>query len=201
MKLRLLLLVCLLFAHTTAQAQQVPARPDTASADTVRTGIEPGKAFYRSLLIPGWGQFSAGAPKRAYTFIALQGTSAFMLAKTIKKLGEAEDLVREREAAARDSLDALMARDTVARRRLSDTTVYNATLDTTTLVRRTRGLVVSRRQQRQDWVTYLLVTTLASGVDAFVAAHLANFPARVDAESQTDGRLQLSIAIPTRKRH
>lgn len=198
MKLRLLYLITVLAAAAPAAAQQ-PVRSDTTAQDTARRPT-PGKAFYRSVLIPGWGQLSVGAPRRAYTFMALQGTSYFMLAKTLKKLGEAEDLSREREAAARDSLNALMARDTVARRRLSDTTVYEAAIDTTTLVRRTRGLVVSRKQQRQDWITYTLVTTLASGIDAYVAAHLQNFPARVDAEPRIDGALELSVAIPTRRR-
>ena len=199
MKLRLLFVIATLCAAARATAQQVPARADTTTQDTARR-IAAGTAFYRSVLVPGWGQFSAGAPKRAYTFIALQGTSYFMLAKTLMKLGDANDLSREREAAARDSLDALMARDTVARRQFSDSTVYEATIDSTTLVRRTRGLVVSRKQQRQDWITYTLALTLASGVDAFVAAHLQNFPARVDAEPRTDGGLELSVAIPARRK-
>jgi hypothetical protein len=52
--------------------------------------------------------------------------------------------------------------------------------------------------QRQDWITYTLVWTLASGVDAFVAAHLATFPGKVEAEPRSSGGgMQLKLSFPT----
>ena len=198
MKLRLRFVTLLFVLVSPAAAQQ---RPDSvARTDTIARRVSPGTAFYRSLLVPGWGQLSVGAPKRAAAFITIQGASAFMLTKTMIKLEDAREVEEEREEAARDSLDALMATDTIARKRLSDPVEYQAAIDSTEGVQRVRRLIDSRKQQRQDWVTYLLVSTLASGVDAFVAAHLADFPARVDAEMRRDGGYDLKFTVPTRRR-
>ena len=50
-----------------------------------------------------------------------------------------------------------------------------------------------------DWRTIFF--TLASGVDAFVAAYLADFPARIEPEARTDGsvNLKLSVLLPSRR--
>ena len=66
---------------------------------------------------------------------------------------------------------------------------------------RARRLIDSRKEQRQDWVTYTLVLTLASGIDAFVAAHLADFPAAVDATPRVGGGANLQISVPVGRVH
>jgi hypothetical protein len=48
----------------------------------------------------------------------------------------------------------------------------------------------------QDWIAYTLFFTLASGVDAFVAAHLADFPADIETGRRPDGATELRISIP-----
>ena len=182
---------------TSALAQQRQAAPprDTVSVDTNR--ISPGKAFLRSLLIPGWGQASVGAYVRGGTFFGLQTASAYMMVKTIGKLGEAHDIESRRVGAARDSLHALMAKDTALNRKFSDRVVFDAAVDSTPGITRVRKLIRSRENQRQDWITYTLVFTLASGVDAFVAAHLATFPGKVEAEPTVGGGMQLKVSLPT----
>ena len=201
MRLRLQwwILLWLAAAPLAAQRPDSVARADRTSADSVRR-ITPGQAFRRSVLVPGWGQFSAGAPRRAYTFIGLQTGSAFMLAKTLVKLSDAHKVEDQRIEEATDSLNTLMANDTAQRRRLSDPEVFDSAVAISPGLVRVRRLISSREQQRQDWVTYVLVSTLASGVDAFVAAHLADFPARVDAEPRTGGGLNLKFTLPTRRR-
>jgi hypothetical protein len=193
-----ILLPTLLFVNSTLPAQ-TPQRPDTTRADSIRR-ISPGKAFYRSVLVPGWGQFSVDADRRGAVFVALQTTSWFMLVKTLHRLGQAKDLEGERIGLARDSIEALMRTDTTLNRRFSNPDTLQAAIDSTRSVSRARRLVVSRRQQRQDWITYTLVLTLASGVDAFVAAHLADFPAVVGAEPRVGGGMNLRVGIPLPQR-
>jgi hypothetical protein len=192
------LLPGLLLVNSVASAQTPPQRADTVR-DTIQR-ITPRKAFFRSVLVPGWGQFSVDANRRGAIFVALQSTSWFMLGKTLHKYSEAKDLAEERSAAARDSIEALMRTDTVLNRRFSNPDTLQAKIDSTLSVSRARRLINSRRQQRQDWITYTLVLTLASGVDAYVAAHLADFPATVGAEPRIGGGMNLRVGIPLPQR-
>lgn len=201
---RIFVASCLLagFGASGLSAQVVPVRIDSIAAlpetDTLR--ISPRTAFVRSLLVPGWGQFSVGSNVRGGVFVAIQGTSAFMVVRTMHRVDEAKDLLGQRVRAATDSLNDLIARDSVAAERLDSPQAFQAAIDSTPGVRRARGLIDSRRQQRQDWVTYLLVATLASGVDAFVAAHLADFPAQIDPEARPGGGASLKFTVPVGRR-
>jgi hypothetical protein len=190
-------MVVFLVSAAPVLAQRRPDAPkrDSVTVDTNR--VTPGKAFYRSLLIPGWGQASVGSYVRGGTFFGLQMGSAYMLAKTLGKLGEAHSIESRRIGQAKDSLLTLMAKDSAVNRRLSDRTLFNAAVDSTPGVLRVRKLIRSRENQRQDWITYTLVFTLASGVDAFVAAHLATFPGKVEAEPSAGGGMQLKVSLPT----
>jgi hypothetical protein len=158
--------------------------------------ISPGKAFYRSLLIPGWGQASVGAYVRGGTFFALQSASAFMLVRTLSRLHDAQDMETRRVALAADSLLELSRQTPADSIRLSDPARFQAALDSAPGVRQIRNLIESRKEQRQDWITYMLVFTLASGVDAFVAAHLANFPGSIDATPRVGGGANLEVRLP-----
>lgn len=186
---RLLLVVFLLAAVRPALAQDTLAVRDSAAADTLRR-YSAGKALLRSLIIPGWGQFSVGAYGRGALFAAMQGSSYYMLWKTRDKLHRAEDRLEIRRTVLRDSLVAL-----------NDTVGLAAKLDTAQVLASGRALVDSRERHMQDWITYTIFFTLASGVDAFVAAHLADFPARIEPEARTDGsvNLKLSVPLPSRR--
>jgi hypothetical protein len=122
--------------------------------------------------------------------------SAYMMVKTIGKLGQAHNIESRRVGQAKDSLRMRMAGDTAEQRRLSDPAVFNAAVDSTPGVVRIRRLINSRENQRQDWITYTLVLTLASGVDAYVAAHLSTFPGRVQAEPRSTGGVNLKLIFP-----
>ncbi|MGH7461185.1 MAG: hypothetical protein ACREMA_09170, partial [Longimicrobiales bacterium] len=60
------LCACLGIGLSDVSAQERAAAADTVRADSARR-ITPGKAFYRSLLVPGWGQASVGAYVRGGT--------------------------------------------------------------------------------------------------------------------------------------
>lgn len=161
--------------------------------DTTAERLAPSKALMRSLLVPGWGQFSVGATKRGVFFAALQGTSYYMLARTLSRLGDARDYEGEQVELARDSIEAALPP--------TDTSDVELRIDSVPAVIGARSLVRSRERQRQDWITYTLFFTFASGVDAFVAAHLADFPVAVDASRRPDGasQIQLSVPLPSRR--
>ena len=195
MRAAVLLFVMSGLCRETAQAQLRIPTDSIIQPDTVRR-ITPGKAFYRSLLIPGWGQASVGAYVRGGTFFALQSASAYMLLRTISRLRDAQDMEPRRVAMATDSLIELSRQTPADSIRLSDPIRFQAAVDSTPGVRRVRNLIGARKEQRQDWITYMLFFTLASGVDAFVAAHLANFPGSIDATPRMGGGANLEVRLP-----
>ncbi|HEX4600328.1 MAG TPA: hypothetical protein VH116_02950 [Gemmatimonadales bacterium] len=84
--------------------------PDTAKAPIVTTGaalvapdtthrIRPFGAFWRSLLIPGWGQAETGRPVAGALFVTWEGVAAMM---TLKAQSETHYL----RATGSESLDA-----------------------------------------------------------------------------------------------
>ena len=167
-------------------AQSAFAQDTTAVADSVRR-IAPGKALMRSLLLPGWGQFSVGAPKRGAFFVLTQGTSYYMLARTHSRLSDARD---KHEAAREFARDSILALPDV------DTTNLELKIDSVDAVIARNSLVNSRERQMQDWITYTIFFTLASGVDAFVAAHLADFPVQIETQPQVNGAMDVKFTVP-----
>jgi hypothetical protein len=181
---------------TTKPKGEKPFNPaDTVAAAITSKRITPGRAFVRSMLIPGWGQFSTGATARGAVYATLQGASAIMLGKTMFKLSDARNEVNARRQTASDSLVAFAAtlKDTALIRRYSNKDSLNVDVEKQFGVIDKESLVKARTSQRQDWITYLLFFTFASGVDAFVGAHLADFPGSVTVEPAQAGGTQLRV--------
>jgi hypothetical protein len=174
-----------------ALASPAIAQDTTAVADTTLRNFPPGKALMRSLLLPGWGQFSVGAPGRGAFFVLTQGTSYYMLAKTHSRLNDAKDKETAQRQFVRDSILGMENPDTVN---------LESRIDTISSVVARASLVASRERQMQDWITYTIFFTLASGVDAFVAAHLADFPVDVGTEPQLNGRTDIKFTVPLPQR-
>ena len=192
--------------ETRAGAQSTPAqirRGDSlVVADTIpREDHSARNAFARALILPGWGHFSVGANKRGLVFVALEGTSWFMLTKTIMKLNKAEDRNDLFRAAATDSLQRLMAQDTARARQLSDTAAFNLAVAANPNVANSASLVSSRKNQRQDWITYTLFFTMASAVDAYVAANLRDFPVGLSTAARPDGAVAVGFTVMTGRRN
>jgi hypothetical protein len=168
--------------------------------DTTQRLIAPRTALFRSLLIPGWGQASVGAYKRGGIFFAAQTASWYMLLKTLGRLGDAQEIEKRRVAFVSDTLRARMAIDTVLANQLQDPARFQARVDGAATVVDIRKLIDSRKQQRQDWVTYTLFFTFASGVDAYIAAQLADFPATIEARPTTTGGMQVHFNVPLQRK-
>jgi hypothetical protein len=159
-------------ATDTVPADSVRAarRRARAIADTAgglrRYRISPRTAFLRSLVLPGWGQSSIGAPGRGAVYFALESGSLWMVYKSNQKLQEAKELERVRHA--------------------------DGTLDP----ERTLPLVRARRNEREDWITLSVFWLFFSGADAYVAAHLRDFDEHVDVQPTAQGGTELRVSVP-----
>lgn len=193
------LLVAVIVPAATATAQE-PVPPDTlpvVDVDTaVNGGPRPRTVFIKAMVVPGWGHASIGAYRRGAVYFTLQAASWAMLGKSIHRLNDVRDRERGLVALGRDSLDALIAADTAIARELEDPEAYEQALLEYPGIQGARNLIVARQRHRQDWIVYVIVTTFASAIDAYVAAHLADFPREVTTAPTVDGGVALSIRVP-----
>ncbi len=186
-------------AQVTRDTVTARAAPDTVAADTtppLPRRISPRGAMLRSVTLPGWGQAAVGSHTRGGVFFTVAGTSWYMLLRTLGRLGQIRQVEDRLVGLATDSLNQLIAMDTAAARRLSDPLRFDAAVDSFPGLATARGLVDARRQQRQDWITYTLFLTLMSGVDAYVNAHLKDFPTSIATEARRDGSFAVTVRVP-----
>jgi hypothetical protein len=145
-------------------------RARQAAADTAgqrHYHISPRTAFLRSLVIPGWGQSSIGAPGRGAVYFALESGSLWMVYKSSQKLQEARRLESVRHA------------------------------DGSLPLEQTSGLVRARRNEREDWITLSVFWFFFSGADAYVSAHLRDFDTHVEVQPAPQGPgAQLKLSVP-----
>ncbi len=155
-----LLSVALLSVFPTFQlSAQVP---DTTPAPIVTTGAlvvptdtahrtSPMGAFWRSLLLPGWGQAQTGRPVTGALFATWEGVTAMM---TLKAQSETHHL---KETGS--------------------------------------GSLRAKRQQVQDWLVLWVFNHLFSGAEAFVSAHLQDFPKDLKVQVFPGG-VGISVPVP-----
>lgn len=191
-----LLAVGLLGAGVGSLAGQVA---DTVP-DTVARLPGPGGAFVRSLIIPGWGQSEFGAYTRGGVYYAGWTANWFMNVKNHVRLSEARTRLDLRTAQIRAMLIA-EAPDPDSMRAVLDTTnVLQETVREDAIGADIRDLIRSREQQREDWIAWSLFWLLASGIDAFVTAHLHEFPAVIDVEPNPDRSVSVRVDVPFPRR-
>ncbi len=114
----------------TGQADTTSARQASAPDTIHRLG--PMGAFWRSLLLPGWGQAKLGRRVTGAAFVTWEGVTVMM---TLKAQQEANYL----KATGSDNLHA-------------------------------------KRQEVQDWLVLWIFNHLFAGAEAYVSAHLQDFP-------------------------
>jgi hypothetical protein len=143
-------------------ARPVPAQGDTTRAPVVAPGlaiaapdtthrVRPMGAFWRSLLLPGWGQAATGRPVTGVVFVAWEGMTAMM---TLKAQQETHYL----KETGSNNLSA-------------------------------------KRQEVQDWLVLWIFNHLFSGAEAFVSAHLQDFPRELHVQAVPHG-LGISLPVP-----
>jgi hypothetical protein len=101
---------------------------------------------------------------------------------------------------SRDSVYAAMAADTAVARQLSDPAAFDDALLEYPGLANARGLASSRRRHRQDWIVYTIVFTFAGAIDAYVAAHLKDFPGDFTAAPAPGGGATLQMSLPVGRR-
>ncbi len=119
------------------------------------------------MMLPGWGQATAGSPGRGAFYFTVQSISLWMILKTDKLVGSASDILDMRRL---DASERLMGDPLV------DPIDLPTLLEADLSVLSALELKEIRRQQREDWIAFSVFFLLLGGADAFVTAHLADFP-------------------------
>lgn len=140
-----------------ADSAAAPAADDggvfrTVSADTtdLPSGPSPMSAFFRSVLIPGWGQLAADQPVRGAFYFAMQSATVYMVIRTNNRIDEATG----------------------------------------------EDLKASRREQREDWLVLAGFWALASGIDAWVSAHMWSFEGEVVPPPDGSAGVAFRVSVP-----
>jgi len=131
-------------ARLSAQDSSV-VRPDTSHF------VRPMGAFWRSLLVPGWGQSATGRRTTGAVFVVWEGVTAMM---TLKAQQEANYMKHAGSANLK-----------------------------------------AKRQEVQDWLVLWVFNHLFSGAEAYVSAHLQDFPADLKIQAYPRG-IGIRVALP-----
>jgi hypothetical protein len=110
-------------------------------------------AFWRSFVLPGWGQAKLNRRLTGGIFLAWEGVTLGMSLKTRQEL---EYLRRTNSGRAED-----------------------------------------KRRQHEDWLVLLVFNHVFAGLEAYVSAHLADFPGDLRLQA-TPGGVGGSVSIPIR---
>jgi hypothetical protein len=154
-------------------AQDVPPVPPGLAegppvVDPAQEGpITPGGAFVRSLLLPGWGHLAVGSPTRGAFYIAAQTATGWMLWKSAS---------RRRTALRFRRTELRSVEEEIRRGGVLDPDSVRVLAEGSERVERWDELVERRGDQVEDWVALGLFLVFLGATDAFVSAHLADFP-------------------------
>ncbi len=188
-------LLSLLAAGPGRAAGQVPdtlrsppaQESDSASAEVPKARISPRGAFIRSALVPGWGHVEVGAFVRGGFYFAVESAAGLMLFKTQTRLSRARDRLRLLESVMTTRLQ---------REGVTDPTKIEAALADDPDVEDLRALEETRSGQKEDWMALGIFFLFLGGADAYVSAHLADFPTAVEIGPTPDGGMEVSFSIP-----
>lgn len=174
--------------QTTEAGDSVLVPPGPRSPSDSASGPGPAGAFLRGVLVPGWGHAASDATTRGVFYFGAESLAGWMLYKTARRLGTA----REQAALWEERVgQALVAQG------VSEPAELEAALEADDDVARARGLVSAREEQREDWLAVAIFTLLVSGLDAFVSAHLQEFPEPLTIEGDpAGGRVEVGFRIP-----
>ena len=148
-------------------AQELNTPPAAAQQDTVgpfgefpdqdvpsmQRPVSPMGAFWRSFLIPGWGQAKLNRKLSGGLFIAVEGLSLGMIIKMDHQL---KYLQRTNDPSAE-----------------------------------------AKEQQKEDWMAILVFNHLLAGLEAFVSAHLWDFPDDLQLQG-VPGTYGAQVTVPIR---
>ncbi|MEX1255998.1 MAG: hypothetical protein WEG36_00115 [Gemmatimonadota bacterium] len=193
-----------LFASPAAGQQgQPPGQPQFFPADSIflpRTGtdaaepVTPRGAFLRALVIPGWGHVATRTYTRGGFYVAAQSGGLWMLGTAMRRRSDARSLVRVERMAVRSRLEAMG---------MSHPDSLSAAIAADPAVRSWEVLEESRGQQVEDWAAVSIFLVLLGAADAFVSAHLMDFPEPLALQAVPagpSGGVELTLSLPLGRR-
>ena len=152
------------------------AQPASTPDTTPRPPMSPGRAFFTSLLLPGYAQTVFGRDRAAMLFTIIEVGSIGMARKSAMDLAEARGL-------AHDSVVATYKIDPTTGLAQIDPKTGLPAPDTWIASRYTSDRIKARRTHYEDWIAALIFNHLFSGADAYVAANLWDFKTNIGAVS------------------
>ena len=173
----------------------VPTSPDLGVAaapfgqEAQEEIVTPRGAFLRSLLVPGWGHIATESYGRGGVYVAAQTGSLWMLWQT---------LTRRAEATAFLELERELASARLQAGGIADPDSLSLAADSDPAVQDREALVEARSQQVEDWSAISIFLVLLGATDAFVAAHLADYPEPLTFQVLPlgAGRTELRFSVP-----
>jgi hypothetical protein len=166
-------------------------------AEEARGPVSPGGAFARSLVVPGWGHMVSDAPFRGAVYVAAQSGVAWMIAKSVLSRSAARRFRATEMEVVRDEFRLQGVQDPDSLRFLAEGDPR---------VGRWDDLIDARGEQVEDWVALGIFLTLMGAADAFVAAHLADFPEPLSMEVHprpasggVEIRFRMPVGLPFRR--
>jgi hypothetical protein len=168
----------------------VPIGDTTPSVIVIppRAPISPRAAFVRSLFLPGYGQAGLERSMSAGVFALTEVIAIGMTRKSQRDL-------REARRAPADSTVLTFQRDPATGALVLDPETGQP-IPASFTISDMAGRVRARKTHLEDWIAVLLFNHLFAAADAYVAAHLWDFPARVNASvsPEREARVGASIA-------
>lgn len=156
------------------EAQELPAADSAPAVTTeiVRPTVRPLPAFFRSLVLPGWGQAILDRKLTAGLFMAWEGITLSMALKAHREVQRLE--------------------------RTEDTRIPAGSMEESERLQ-------AKKAEREDWLVLLAFNHLFSGLEAFVSAHLWDFPEDVRIRAVPIGSSDsrnwgVQVSIPVRFR-
>ncbi len=140
---------------TAVPAAAVNVSPSGGLDSAGFTPISPINAFWRSFLLPGWGQARLNRKLTGGIFVAWEGVTVGMSLKTRHELA----YLRRTGSARADN----------------------------------------KRREHEDWIVLLAFNHLFAGLEAYVGAHLADFPGDLKVQALPGG-MGASVSVPIRLR-
>jgi hypothetical protein len=139
---------------TTVPVAEPDVGPEPRDTAAFRP-ISPLNAFWRSFLLPGWGQARLNRKLTGGIFVAWEGVTLGMSLKTRHELA---------------------------------------------YLRRTRSARAdNKRREHEDWLVLLAFNHLFAGLEAYVGAHLSDFPGDLRIRAAPGG-VGASVSVPVRLR-
>lgn len=162
------LLLALSFLAPPEQARGQQAVPTSAAADSLspEPPYSPRGAFFRSMILPGWGQAYVGAPGRGAVYFGLASGSFVM-----------SYVARRQLLDARTEQEWLRASGAIG---LDEDTEF----------------VLARERHFEDWAALTIFLTFLAGADAYVSAYLSDFDERIGVVPDAEGNPRFQLTVP-----